>query len=779
MLNQKIKILIIDDDDVDRMMIKRALKLSGFNADVFTAIDMESGISLATEETFDCIFLDYNLPGDNGFQFLDNYKSAGGLAPVIMVTSKGDEKLAVEAMKKGASDYIPKNLITAECVAQILRYTLKIKEAENKISKCDLILINTEKQLETVISKTPLILFSIDQMGIFTVFKGKGTENLQISTEQIIGKSVFETGVNIPVQLKDYKNALFGNELNSHIEVNGRFYDVHYFTVLDNKNIPVGIHGIAMDITAVKKTEQELKSSLIISEETQKIKQQFLANMSHEIRTPIHGIMNLTDILLKTNLTGDQHKYLDAILKSGENLLVIINDILDLSKIEAQKMTFENTSFKLKEVVNVIQELFKPKADEKNILLNISYEDSLPETMNGDPVRLSQVLNNLVGNAIKFTHEGEVRLEISTEEQNEKFCLITFKISDTGIGIPQHKLTSIFDSFSQVANDTTRKYGGTGLGLSICKNLIELQGGMISVESTINKGSTFTFRLAFENVSKEDAKPSIPINYSSSSPYNKEIKILVVEDNEINTLVINVMNKEWGFDMHNASNGSIAIDMIEQNDYDVVLMDIEMPGMNGYETTGHIRKNLSAPKNKIPILAMTAHASTEEKEKCIKAGMNDYVSKPFDEAELKNKILVISNRQEISENKNQKNPASSQAKEKSTNLTYLREISENNDSFFKDFISLFLKNAPQSILDLETALTKKDWEGVRQAAHKIKPSLGYLGMKEIHLAAATTEDYAKKLINLDEIPSLIEKIKDACNRAFNELEQELKELTIH
>ena len=777
MADNKIKILIIDDDDVDRMIIKRALQGAGIIADIFTATDIETGHALASEENFECIFLDYNLPGNNGLEFLKAYRSNNGQSPVILVSSHIDDNTEKEAISTGATHILSKDMITSDRVAALLNNSSEFISNQNESSSVPQTDSDAESKLEAIIENASLIIFSIDENGNFNLFKGKGIENLQLDADSIVGKSIFETDNITPVQPVDYNKALLNNNLQASVEMNGRFYEVHYMPVLNSENNISGMNGLVMDITSAKKNEQELKNSLVSSEETQKIKEMFLANMSHEIRTPIHGIMNLTDILLKTEISSDQLKYLDAIKKSADNLRVIINDILDLSKIEAQKMTFENTTFNLQQTIDSVIEIFKPRALEKNIQLIFNYQENLAENVNGDSVRLSQVINNLISNAIKFTHEGHVKIDVCTEEKNEKFCLVSFKISDTGIGIPQHKLTSIFDSFSQAGDDITRKYGGTGLGLSICKSLVELQGGMITVESKPGDGSIFTFRLAFENISNDELNATGASVNAEEISFNKELKILIVEDNDVNRMVVNIMMRDWNWKIDNASDGSVAIDMIEQNNYDLVLMDIEMPGMNGYKTTEHIRKNISAPKNGIPILAMTAHANTSEKDKCLNAGMNDYVSKPFDAAELKTKIIALCT-SDASEKNEKTESTSCTSEERITNLTFLRQLADNNESFFKDFILLFLQNAPETIKDLETSLDKKDYNGIRQAAHKIKPTLSYLGMKESHLAAVKTEENAKEQKDIVEITTLIKKIKDACNKAYAELEQELKEITI-
>ncbi|MEP7168420.1 MAG: response regulator, partial [Bacteroidota bacterium] len=619
MSDQKIKILIIDDDDVDRMAIKRVIKYSGIEADIFHATDMQTGTVLAFEKEFDCIFLDYDLPGNDGFEFLENYRNKKGQSPVIFVTSHADKKLADEAIKKGASVFIPKNQLTVECITQLLSDTNNIKLSGNIEASTGEQVPEALQIVETIVANTPVIIFSIDQNGIFKFLKGKVSEPFQLTEEEITGKSIFDTGLNLPIRTGDYENALLKNNFISSIEMNDRFFQVHYVQIKNDENNTVGINGVVLDITALKKQEQELKNALAASEETQKIKESFLANMSHEVRTPIHGIINLTDILLKTVITDEQLKCLEGIKNSAGILRVIINDILDLSKIEAQKMRFENAQFHLRDIVHGNIEMFRSRAEEKKLKLSLNYDENLSEFLNGDSVRLSQVINNLLNNAIKFTHEGEIKMEVFTEEKNENFCLVTFKISDTGIGIPQHKLSSIFDSFEQAGDDITRKYGGTGLGLNICKKLVELQGGMISVESVHGKGSTFMFKLPFENIVAENINSKGITNNPPEISYNKELNILVVEDNDINRMVINIMMRDWNFKTDNVTNGSDAIDKIEQNNYDVVLMDIEMPGMNGYQTSEHIRKKLSAPENAIPILAMTAHANSSEKEKCLNA----------------------------------------------------------------------------------------------------------------------------------------------------------------
>ncbi|OQA11816.1 MAG: Autoinducer 2 sensor kinase/phosphatase LuxQ [Bacteroidetes bacterium ADurb.Bin397] len=782
MIDNKLSILIIDDDEVDRIALKRSIKSSGFNADIISVCNKAEGLEALSQKTFDCIFLDYNLPDSNGLDFLKNHRSELNGAPVIIVTSHGDEKLAVEAMRMGACDYIPKNLVTPEGISQSIRYALRINAAQQNTSKAERALQESERKLETVIAKSPIILFAINKDGQFSMFKGRGVELLNVNPEDIIGKNFIETHRILPIDIKSLRNVIGGKELSTTMEVNNRFLDITCIPQRDEFFEPSGMIGIATDITDLKNSEIELKNNLSIAQETQKVKEQFLANMSHEIRTPIHGIMSLTNLLIKTNIDNDQMTYLNAIKKSADNLLVIINDILDLSKIEAQKMTFESTIFSASELVSTTFELFRAKANEKGIEIIKNIDDCIPEYVKGDPTRLSQIINNLVNNAIKFTHKGGVEIGVKLVDTNENCSMIAFSIKDSGIGISQNKLSTIFDMFTQAGDDITRKYGGTGLGLSIAKKLVDLQGGIIKVDSVIDEGTTFTFSMPFDHPDPIELEAHHSQSEEPESRIDSELRILIVEDNDINRLVINKIMKDWGVKLDNAVNGVDAIDKMKAKDYDIILLDIEMPEMNGYQCIREIRTALPEPKCHVSVMAMTAHANKKERDKCIGLGMDDYISKPFDPLDLKQKIVALSKKSlggtcEVEPVIEEKAPAAAPT-QKLTNLDYLRELSDNNESFFKDFISLFLNNTPETMAELEKQLSGKNWEGVRQAAHKMKPSLNYLGLKEAQGLAASVEEYALKKENLEKIEGMVTRLKEICNAAYSELEQELKSLPI-
>lgn len=432
--------------------------------------------------------------------------------------------------------------------------------------------------------------------------------------------------------------------------------------ILDDKGNVEKIISIDSDISKQKRAEKDLilanaiaeqsvqKSTMALEElhktakqleESLKVKEQFLANMSHEIRTPMNAIIGFTDLLSKTELTAENKQYLHAIQTSGENLLVIINDILDFSKIESGKITFENIPFKPVQLLTMLVELMHPKAIEKKIELSLEIDNKIPETLMGDPTRLNQILINLIGNAIKFTNKGKVKISTFLVSKNKETVDIKFEVSDTGIGIPNESLKKIFESFTQATEDTARKYGGTGLGLAITKQLIELQGGEISVKSVLKKGSEFSFTLKFRQVDSGDDLNTSKEKISKDKFPLKGIKVLVVEDNKFNQLLAIKILQNWKCEVDVADDGKIAIDMANKKNYDIILMDIQLPEMDGYETTHFIRNKMDSPKCNIPIIAMTAHAFAQEAEKCLKANMNDYISKPFDQAKLHEKMVHV------------------------------------------------------------------------------------------------------------------------------------------
>ena len=399
------------------------------------------------------------------------------------------------------------------------------------------------------------------------------------------------------------------------------------------------IKFLQREIGKAKELEQQLILSKDVAEKAALSKSQFLSTMSHEIRTPMNAVIGFTHLLLQMNPREDQMEYLKMLKFSAENLLVLINDILDFSKIEAGKIEFEEADFSIKQLITNVRLASLQKATEKDIQLKLLIDQELPDVVMGDPVRLGQILTNLISNAVKFTKEGKVTVVASLNEKNKDYTTVDFEVTDTGIGIAADKLENIFESFTQASSDTTRKFGGTGLGLTITKRLLELMGSEINVRSELGKGSVFYFSLKLKNSSKQFIQ-GIKEESHFETKSLKGIKILIAEDNQINVILAKQYMKLWDVECDVAENGEIAYTLVQTNDYDMVLMDLQMPEMDGYQTTVAIRQLPNEKFKNLPIIALTASAMLDIKDQAFVVGMNDYISKPFNPDELHRKIAL-------------------------------------------------------------------------------------------------------------------------------------------
>ena len=511
------------------------------------------------------------------------------------------------------------------------------------------------------------------------------------------------------------------------------------------------------------------ENATIIAEDAVKSKQQFLSNMSHEIRTPMNAIIGFTKVLLKTDLSIKQAEYLNAIKLSGDALIVLINDILDLAKVDAGKMNFEKNPFKLKASIASMLHLFEPKIEEKNLKLIKEYDKRIPNILLGDPVRLHQIILNLVSNAVKFTSEGSITVSVNLLSENEEKVSVEFSVKDTGIGIKPEKIDGIFENFQQASSGTSRIYGGTGLGLAIVKQLIMPQGGSIAVESKLNEGSCFSFVLDFQ---KTTITTTTDIEIMEQDIEKKNIRVLVVEDIALNQLLMKTLLDDFGFERDIASNGKIAIEKLAENKYDIILMDLQMPEMNGFEATDHIRNVL---KLDIPIIALTADVTTVDLAKCKAVGMNDYIAKPVDERLLYSKIIGLFQKPTAAAIAAAAAVVNEEIKQmRCIDLAYLVKRTKSDPALMMEMISLYLEQTPPLISTMKQSFEAKDWKTLYAAVHKIIPSFSIMGISsDFENIAKKVQDYANAQSKMEDIGEMVQKLENVCTQACQELLVEL------
>lgn len=488
----------------------------------------------------------------------------------------------------------------------------------------------------------------------------------------------------------------------------------------------MGSIGIHLDITERKTLELELNEAREVAEQSVKAKEAFLANMSHEIRTPMNAIMGMGRQLEKTDLQQQQRFYLNTINTAANHLLVVINDILDISKIEAGKLELESVGFDANEVLNHVIRIMQPRAEEKGLELALNIDENIAPVLIGDPHRINQVLLNMISNAVKFTEKGGVTLSCRLQKKLKEKQILEFSIRDTGIGISEEYLDHVFEKFTQEDRTTARKYGGTGLGMAITRELVELMQGQINIYSKKDIGTEILISIPLVIGTGADL-PEAQKDFTDSISLNGK-KILLAEDNEVNRLVATTVLNNYGVITTEVKNGAEAVKALQKDDYDLILMDVQMPVMNGMEATEIIRKKL---KLTIPIIALTANTIKGDSEKCLAIGMNSFVSKPFEENELINAIATCLN---LGTGKpdNLAGPVVQAEQDMPLfSLSKLEQISRGDQEFINRMIALFIEQTPQVIAEMNEAIGKNDMVTIKKVAHKIKPMIDSLDILQL------------------------------------------------
>ena len=560
------------------------------------------------------------------------------------------------------------------------------------------------------------------------------------------------------------------------ILVNGKVKYLHAIgrPQLNQRGDVVRLIGTIQDISENISANQDLLKAKEDAESAAKIKQEFLANMSHEIRTPMNAILGFARLMLKSKLTPDQQQYMEAIYGSAETLLVVINDILDFSKIEAGKLPIVPIHFDLKKLLGGIQKLFSIKVEEQNVRLAFETDENLPDALVGDPTRINQILNNLVSNAVKFTEKGLVEVTTRIVSLTGRSYQIEMAVKDTGIGIATEKLDNIFKSFEQAQSDITRQYGGTGLGLSIVKKLVELMHGEIWVESIIGEGSVFTVRLPFEigDIHKVCVE-GIEVNEVSSLDKLKGVKVLLTDDNRNNQILANKYLSEVGCKVDIADNGQMAVDMVQKKTYDVILMDIQMPIMDGLDATEAI---LALDIKHCPIIAMTAHALKSEENKYLSIGMFDYLSKPFKSDILYAKLIRALKKSDETDVCLEEEVIQSKLDDNEIDITSFEMLAAGDEGFMQEMMQAFLQDIPNYLKEMSIALSLQDWKWLKQTAHTMKSSVFFLGMSKTIERLNDLETGDLEQMEYKTIEAYCQLITETCHQAIDMLHEKSNQL---
>lgn len=634
--SQTAQILIVDDTAENLQVVAEILSLN-IPCDLAFATDGKQAIESVKTQKPDLILLDIMMPGIDGFEVCSTLKSSPQTAtiPILFLSAKNAIEDVVKGLELGAADYITKPFHPAELVGRVKNH-LKIKEMDDNLRDAYSCLKQKNEEVERYFSMSLDMLCIVAMDGRFLRLNPEWEKTLGYPIAEMEGKPFIdfvhpddrERTLAILASL-EAQNSVTGFE-NRYRCADGSYRWIEW----RSRPAVTTIYAVARDITPRKLLEEKLIAAKENAEAANQAKSQFLAMMSHEIRTPMTGVIGMADLLLQSPLSEEQKNFAEIVKFCGSNLLLLINDILDLSKIEAGRLELNPALFSPKKTASSVATLLATQARIKNIDLHFSCTPLIPDSMVGDENRIRQILVNLVGNAIKFTHHGSVEIRLSSVDDSPNASTLLFEIVDSGIGISPERLPTIFLPFSQADRSISTKYGGTGLGLAICNKLVEIMGGKIGVSSEPSKGSRFWFSLRLQ---KTDPPIQLSENLSSlvdllAAKEEKPTRILVVEDDPINAKVCILKLARLGYkNAEVCEDGESALAALAKKDYDLVLMDCKLPGISGYDTASAIRSGKHASRNpQIPIVALTAGAMQEEKNRCELAGMNGWIPKPID-----------------------------------------------------------------------------------------------------------------------------------------------------
>jgi len=695
----------------------------------------------------------------------------------LQLKKKNGEKVSVMI---SAAPYYDENNRVVGSVGIHLDIT-KRKKAEQAIRE-------SSEKLQLILGTSLDAIITIDETSVVTDWNPSAEKIFGFKQSEAVGALLSD--LIVPVEMRErhnkgmarFMNTGEGPVLNKRVELPVLRKSGEQFPI-ELTISPIKIQGkyffsaFCRDITKRKQSEQALIDAKKAAEQARNVERQFLAHMSHEIRTPMNAVIGMTYLLRRSELSTEQKDYVESLKFSADSLMGIISDILDLSKIEAGEIELEYRPFSLHHILESLQRSYQFRVQEKNISVEITIDNKIQNQIIGDKTRIGQILGNLLSNASKFTSEGYIGVNALLEKVVDGKYWIKLQIYDTGIGISKENIAVIFNSFKQATIDTHREFGGTGLGLSIVKQLVELQGGTINVESELGKGTMFEVLLPFKDsgMSIEEIKDN-KIQSRKTLRQLDSLKILIAEDNPINQKLITSIFSQWGVKFDLASNGLEALNYSMENKYDLIFMDINMPKMNGYEAVLAIKNEASNPNVQTPIITLTAAALHEERKRMFEAGVYDFITKPFSPQLLHQTIIKCLDKSlELEPFDEEEIELQNLRVKKHYDLSHLEKFSQGNPKFVIEMIEMFLEQNPENLKNLESSIVDAHWAKVQDLAHQMKSTFGTLGMeKEQEIAKTIEHNVRNDKLDVKHNLSLAKKIITGCETIYPDLEQEIK-----
>ena len=625
-----------------------------------------------------------------------------------------------------------------------------------------------EEKYRNIIANMNLGLMVVDNDEVIQFANQSFLDISGYEMEEILGKkasSLFISEENLEIMQSKIEMRKQGGSDVYQMPVKNKKGELRWWTIggapeFDDTGKLVGSIGIHLDVTEQKQMEIDLQNEKIKAQEASKAKETFLANMSHEIRTPLNAIIGFLRELDKEEMTDMQKKYIQNSSIASKHLLAIINNVLDISKIEAGEMSLEYEDFVFEHTIMNVHKVLETKAAEKDLAFASTISDSVYPVLKGDALRLEQILFNLVGNALKFTNEGKVSVHCEVLEEDQDYQELCITVQDTGIGIEKDFVDSIFRKFSQEDKAVTRKFGGTGLGMAITKELVQLMDGKIEVESNKNEGTTIQLLLRFQKGNEENLKIN---NIQEKEISIDNITVLLVEDNDLNRMVAQNSLRYYNCRVTEAVNGVKALEILKEKQFDIILMDIQMPEMDGIETTKRIRNDL---KLATPIIALTANAFKTEIERCREVGMDDYITKPFEED-----VMIETIAKHVGKSHYFPNLKKEKSETVATlyNLNSLYDLSKDDDDFVSTVMKMFIEQTPSMLDKAGQKIEENDFMGVYHVMHEMKPSIEILGIVSILDVVKELEIKAKQTQEKDEISRLFRLAEQTLRQAVEQM----------